>query len=103
MVISTDTETVMFPLGEIAKFVYTESVAALPDIDAERTNVILRDNTLTVLSPTAGGIVSICRPDGMVLLQHEFTTPSFSISLNGYSDGIYLVNVTGQTFKILKQ
>lgn len=104
-VISSNGVEVNYPLQEIERITYGENaMTALNDIEGGVGDFNFDGNTLLFHEIEAGTVVSVYSLNGALLLKDAVgKTGRYALELSGIPTGIYLVNINGATYKIIKK
>lgn len=110
IIITNDVADIIFErnLDEVWKLTYRNFVDPNPssiqsivdDVDGMKYD----GNVVMFPSLKAGSNIAVFAANGMVLINKSITTDGeYSLPLTGLSQGVYIVNVNGKTFKIVKK
>lgn len=106
LIISSGDNEVKYPLYQMSRFTF-ESTSGIDMVDAEGDNVKpFEFNGDEMLFPAIEKDyqVSICAIDGKVIINREVKSgTTLRIPLDSLNSGIYLVNVSGITYKVIKR
>lgn len=105
LVISVKDAEVSYPLEDMLRFTYGDaSESNILDIHAGESLFLLDGNSLLFPSLAAGTTVSLHALDGTPVFTKSVSTAGYyAFPLSALSTGVYMVNVNGVTYKIVKR
>lgn len=105
LVISVKDAEVSYPLEDMLRFTYGDaSEANILDIHAGESLFLLDGNSLLFPSLAVGTTVSLHALDGTLFFTKSVSTAGYyAFPLSALSSGVYMVNVNGVTYKIVKR
>lgn len=105
LVIAVQDTEVNYPLEDMLRFTYGDaSETNILDIHAEKSIFLLDGNSLLFPSLGEGATVSLHALDGtLVFTKTVSTAGDYAFPLSALSSGVYMVNVNGVTYKIVKR
>lgn len=105
LLITTNGVEITYSLENMARFVYEKSDATgLTDLCTDETPFNFNGEYLLFPSLKANSIVSIYNLNGTLAFKKGVTTAGeYAFSLSNLGRGVYIVNVNGLTYKIVKR
>ncbi len=110
IIITNDVADIIFDrnLDEVWKLTYRNYVdpnpSSIQSIVDDVNNMKYDGNAILFPALKAGSNVAVFATNGMVLINKNITTDGeYSLPLSDLSQGVYIVNVNGKTFKIVKK
>ena len=104
LVVKTDNIEVTYDLEQMLRFTYESgSVTGMTDLRTESTFSI-QNEALVFPALSANSTVSVYSLNGSLVFKKTIRTAGeYAFPLSGLNTGVYLVNVNGITYKILKK
>lgn len=104
LVVKTDSIEVTYALEQMLRFTY-ESGSVTGIIDLKTDNLFsLINEALVFPALSANSTVSVYSLNGSLVFKKTIrTTGEYAFPLSGLNTGVYLVNVNGVTYKIMKK
>lgn len=105
LIITVQDTEVSYPLEDMLRFTYGDaSESNILDMHAGESLFLLDGNSLLFPSLAAGTTVSLHALDGApVFVKTVSTAGDYAFPLSALSSGVYMVNVNGVTYKIVKR
>lgn len=105
LIISVEDVEVSYPLDEMLRFTYGEAPeTGILDLQTEESQFYFDGTYLLFPSLSAGTKVSLYTLGGaLVFTKTVSTNGEYAFPLSNLSQGVYVVNVNGVTYKILKK
>lgn len=105
LIISTHNMEVSYPLSNLLRFTYVKgSTSGITDITDYGKSFRLDGETLLFPQLKKGDKVSVYSPNGIIILEKSISIDGeYAISLSQFISGVYVVNVNGLTYKIIKR
>lgn len=104
LVITSNGIEVHYSLENMLRFTYENSAAKITDLKTDETAFKLDGESLLFPSLEANSTVSIYAANGILVFKQTVRqTGEYSFPLSSLNTGLYMVNVNGLTYKILKR
>lgn len=105
LVVTSKDATVSYPLSSMALITYKLGAATgITNIATDETTFRMDGSALVFPSLAAGSKVTVSTTAGAVVLSKKISTAGkYSFPLSELANGVYMVSVNGQTYKIVKK
>lgn len=105
LVITSDGIEVHYALENMLRFTFDNSPAAgITDLMNGKMSISINEESLLFPSLKTNNTVSIYSASGMLVFRHNVQQDGvYSFPLSNLNNGVYLVNVNGLTYKIVKR
>lgn len=105
LIVTAKDATVNYPLSNMALITYKLGTpTGITNIATGETTFRMDGSALVFPSLAAGSKVTVSTTAGAVVLSKKIgTAGKYSFPLSGLANGVYMVSVNGQTFKIVKK
>ena len=103
LIITTTKTVITYPLEKVAKFTYV-SADGISNLESMRTKFSRDGETLTFTGLEQGTEIAIYASSGQMM--HRIKADSqakTTVSVSGFSPGVYLIKVNSVTYKITKR
>ena len=102
--IETNMLKISYPFNHIIKYTYEDSSTDIVDLKANEMRVYMNENGLVFDNIKHGTLINIVTIDGKIIDTLKVDNgKNFTIPLNKYTNGVYLIKINNITYKILKQ
>ena len=102
--IETNMLKISYPFNNIIKYTYEDSSTDIVDLKANEMRVYMNENGLVFDNIKHGTLINIVTIDGKIIDTLKVDNgKNFTITLNKYTNGVYLIKINNITYKILKQ
>jgi len=105
LVITTNGVDVNYPLEELARFTYEyNQTTSITNLQTNESLFILNDETLLFPALRTNSTVSVFSLNGMLIFKKTIREDGeYAFPLSNLNAGVYMVNVNGLTYKIVKK
>lgn len=105
LIIKTSKVEVNFALANMNRFTYEEdNTSAITNIMTDKSSFVIEEESLLFPLLKANSFISLYSTDGTLVLRKAIKTEGrYVFPLSNLNTGVYLVNVNGITYKIMKK
>ena len=105
VVITTNTIEVAYPLEQVLRYTYENLASDIETLLTDKEVYVSRQgDVITFQNLHSAQPIQLFSADGKLLKTYDVNHhPSASISLSAYPTGLYIVNVNGVTYKMMKR
>lgn len=103
VVISTNSASVTYPMEDVLRYTYEMFTTGIENLKAKEVYVSQRGNTITFHHLRLGSHVQVCSLAGIVLKSGVVSDNAFTVDMEGFGSGVYLVKTDSLTCKFMKR
>jgi len=104
MLVKTPLAEMTYPLDNIVKYTYeNKDVTSVVNIN-DQSPISMKDNMLLFNNLQKGGSINVYNPAGALVGHYTVSSDgTYSLPIDNLTQGIYVIDINGLTFKLLKK